>query len=173
MNRICPTPTQLSALLRGEDVEIFVEDERIHGATSFAQLAGEMYRFYDDEDSWRLFAPHYIGEVLWCGEEIFTNDEGDSNWYRVDGSPVAAFNNDDEALEPTLGHWVNCHGEDVLPAAHMPQEAARVFVKVTGVGVDVKQTYESTLTNTCAREVIEHVWSIAVTPIEKPQEVSE
>ena len=191
MTRICPTPTQLSALLRGEDVEILVtmSDEDANAVercnryrefpnayTNFRDLGDGLWLVVRADEAHTIRPPHSIGEVLWCGEEL-ASISGIGFCYRIDGARCCSLDD----IRKWGGRMEFKPPGIVLPADQMPQEAAQVFVKVTGVGVAKGMAYrpgDETEPSEWGPWTIRkwnplHCWSIAVTPIEKPQEVSE
>ena len=175
---ICPTPDQLAKLLAGESVTVFLEDERLNKGKFDAMHEGKamvclgMHEYLDPETGMRqpgpfewneVVPPHSKGDVLWCQEA--TGLLNLDFVYMIDGSAVR------RGLRQLWDSFnMLVVGEDVIPAEHMPKEAARLWVRVEDVGVErrFKEAVDPETEERLAKA--SWTWALALTPVEKPYE---
>ncbi len=86
-----------------------------------------------DREQTEIRIPYQKGDLLWV-REMWSKDENGEYVYRTNYGTTK-----DDSFPPTLFKW--------KPSIHMPREAARIFLRVTGVRVErlqdiTKNNYE-------------------------------
>lgn len=114
---------------------------------------------YDENESMfdnPLKPPYEVNDILYVRETWQLAYTLDDNDHAIEGTERYIYAASPEDM-PNFTHWVDTNGEyrDFVPwrpSIHMPKEAARIFLKVTGVRVERLQDMKK---EDCEREGLE------------------
>ena len=121
----------------------YVKTDRIwkfpRGNWSIPRKNDDMYHALFRSDNWAssttaLLPPYQVGDVLWVRETWGDYGDDAQYYYRADypdGAKTYEWPELDEFEEKII-----CDLPKWRPSIHMPKEAARIFLKVTGIRVE-------------------------------------
>lgn len=146
-------------MVRGVDAGVKTVTRRVVKPQPKGRLVPELPSscwpgYFGEENTPRVVrSPYFVGDILYVRETFFKDNAGKYH-YKADGDPIF--------FEDDIGHGLGWQFVEWRPSIHMPEEAARLFLRVTGIKAQRVQdiTDEEARREGCAdRADFRRVWN--------------